>query len=467
LVVHSDWWTRAGGHAATGVTEKDFVMTKRRDFKALVRERMDKTGERYTAARAQLLGRLPASPPTPAFPGVLPGYDTFGGIQSGTAALRNTLAALGKVSPLDGTPYTERLVNGLCGGPGFLYAVFEYKGWPPMLSLALRSRSMPDVYIAEGLSRIGMKVTTSETTSPVVARKTLDAALADGRAALCVTDAASLPWTGLPQAFVGAGPYVVAVAGRDGDDFWVDDRAAHPRRISGAQLSKARAAYRQAKNRLMTLDGETPRYDARKAVREAIADTARRYVEPAVPKSFWVNCGFSGLDKWRQMLVDPKDKRGWQTVFSDGPRACAGLQRLHESIECQSAPQAGRGLYAEFLEDAARALGAPRLAEAAATYREAGAHWTSIGDIVASCDDRAVRQACRIADEQLEGDDAGSPTPVSCADKMQDLQKIAKDCKLTKTQARGIYADIATAVGKIADAERAAVDLMLAALKDT
>jgi hypothetical protein len=26
-------------------------MTTRRDFKALVRERMDKTGERYTAAR--------------------------------------------------------------------------------------------------------------------------------------------------------------------------------------------------------------------------------------------------------------------------------------------------------------------------------------------------------------------------------------------------------------------------------
>ena len=53
-------------------------MTKRRDFKALVRERMDKTGERYTAARAQLLGRLSASRPASVFPGLLPGYDTFG-----------------------------------------------------------------------------------------------------------------------------------------------------------------------------------------------------------------------------------------------------------------------------------------------------------------------------------------------------------------------------------------------------
>ena len=286
-------------------------MTKHRDFKALVRERMQKTGERYTAARAQLAGKSPVpSFPPQTLPGVLTGYDTFGGIQSGTAAVRNTLASMGHVSPFDGAPYKESWINGLCGGPGFLYAVFEYKGWPPMLSLALGSRSMPYVYIAEGLSRIGMKVTSNETTSATSARKALDAALAGGKAALCVTDAASLPWTGLPKAFVGGGPHVVAVAGRDGDDFWIDDRAARPRRIGASQLATARAAYRHAKNRLVTFDGALPGYDARHALRAAIADTAKRYVEPAVPKSFWVNCGFSGLDKWRQMLVDAKDKGG-------------------------------------------------------------------------------------------------------------------------------------------------------------
>jgi hypothetical protein len=381
---------------------------------------------------------------------------------------------MGSVSAIDGAPFTESLVNGLCGGPGFLYAVFEYKGWPPMLSLALRSRSMPDVYIAEGLSRIGMKVTISETTSPGAARKALDAALAEGKPALCVTDAASLPWTGLPKAFVGGGPHVVAVAGREEDHFWIDDRAARPRRIGAAQLSTARAAYRHAKNRLATFDGPKPGYDAKRALRDAIADTARRYVEPAVPKPFWVNCGFSGLDKWRQMLVDPKDKRGWPTFFAEGARACAGLQRLHESIECQSAPYAGRSLYADFLEDAARTLAAPPLAKAAVTYREAGALWASIGDIVANCDDAAVRKACGIADERLEiddaiddaTDDAGDPaTPKPCPERGQELQNIASGCKLSKSDAVALYADIAAVVGRIADAERAAVDLMRAALK--
>ena len=103
-------------------------MTKHRDFKALVRERMQKTGERYTAARAQLAGKSPVpsfSPQT--LPGLLTGYDTFGGIQSGTAAVRNTLASMGHVSPFDGAPYKESWINGLCGGPGFLYAVFDTK----------------------------------------------------------------------------------------------------------------------------------------------------------------------------------------------------------------------------------------------------------------------------------------------------------------------------------------------------
>ena len=367
-------------------------MTKRRDFKALVRERMDKTGERYTAARAQVLGKTTASPTPNSFPGVLPGYNTFGGIQSGTAALRNLLASIGAVSPIDGAPYSESLVNGLCGGPGFLYAVFEYKGWPPLLSLALRSRSMPDVYIAEGVSRIGRTVTVSETTSPVVARKALDAALADGRAALCVTDAASLPWTGLPAAFVGGGPHVVAVAGRDGDDFWIDDRAAHPRRISAVQLSKARAATRHARNRLVTFDGPAPRYDASRALRDAIADTAKRYVEPAVPKSFWSNCGFAGLEKWRRCSsmrrTSAAGRRSLPTARARAPDSSGSTSR--SNVTRRRRP--GGACMPTFLDDSARNPRPTAARQAATAYREAGALWTAIGNLVAHCDDATVRK---------------------------------------------------------------------------
>ena len=382
-------------------------MTKHRDFKALVRERMQKTGERYTAARAQLASQTSVTSPSPqTFPGVLPGYGTFGGIQSGTAALRNALASAGRVSPLDGAPYTESMINGLCGGPGFLYAVFEYKGWPPMLSLALRSRSMPDVYIAEGLSRMGMNVTISETTSPVVARKALDAALADGKAALSVTDAASLPWTSLPKAFIGGGPHVVAVAGvvagERGDEFWIDDRAAHPRRISASQLSAARAAYRQAKNRLDVI--RRPQAGIRRETGDSRRD--RRHGEALCRTGgAEILLGQLRILGPRQVASDAGGSEG-QTRVAGGllpraRRACVGTATAARvDRESLGAASWARGLYADFLVDAARALGAPPLAKAAATYREAGVLWASIGDIVCRLRRPGGSEGVRDADER-------------------------------------------------------------------
>ena len=102
-------------------------MTRQRDFKSLVRERMAKTGERYTTARTHLLARtIRHSQPAKAFPGVLSGYDTFGGQQPGTGAIHNVLRFVGIASAL-GAPPSEAMINGLCGGPGFLYAVFDTK----------------------------------------------------------------------------------------------------------------------------------------------------------------------------------------------------------------------------------------------------------------------------------------------------------------------------------------------------
>ena len=108
-------------------------------------------------------------------------------------------------------------------------------------------------------------------------------------------------------------------------------------------LEKARAGYRPGKNRLVTVDGVDPKHDARKALAAAIADTARTYVKPAVPKSFWVNCGFAGLEKWQRMLVDGKDKKAWPTLFAEKHRAFAGLVRAYECIEHEAtAPAGGR-----------------------------------------------------------------------------------------------------------------------------
>jgi hypothetical protein len=427
-------------------------MTKQRDFKTLVRERMAKTGERYAAARVHVLSQTappgrPSESPRRTYVGVLDGYDLFGGIQSGTAPLTNVLRHAGIVWSPTRRPFTEPIVNGLCGGPGFLYAVFEYKGLPPLLSIALHSRSMPDAYIAQGLARLGVTTTRNETTSPAAASKALEAALGAGKPALCA-----------------AGLQTVAVVGRDGDDWWIDGRAPVPTRLPSATLTRFRGAYRPAKNRLTTVGGAAESVDAIAALRLAIADTARSYTEPPVPRSFWSNCGFAGLEKWQRMLTDSKDKKAWPALFDEGPRAFAGLTRTYQWVACLVAPGAGRPLYAEFLEDAAGILSEPSLRTAAAAYREAGQLWSAFADGIAMVDDAAVRRACDEAERDVEaldtdGDCRAMANPI---EQIEKQRAAGSDCRLTKSAARAIYADMAARLRAIGDAERAGVAAMTA-----
>jgi Butirosin biosynthesis protein H, N-terminal/Domain of unknown function (DUF4872) len=432
-------------------------MTRHREFKTLVRERMAKTGERYTAARAQLL------PPdrSHTFPGLFSGYDRVGGVHGDTGAVSNVLRHAGITSPLTGAPYTEAMVNGLCGGPGFLYAVFEYKGWPPMLTLALRSRSMNDAFINEGLARLGAAFAVSETSSRPAAAKALEALLSAGTPALCTVDMASLSYYGLPELYRGGAPHVIAVVGRDRDHVWVDDRSTRPFRVAGIELAEARARYRAGKQRLVSVVGPKRAHDARAAIREAIAATARRYVEPAVPKSFWVNCGFSGLDKWAVQLTDVKDKKGWPSTFTDTARAYAGLQRAYECIEGTSGPAGGRALYADFLEEASAATGNAALRRAATAFRESAALWAEGAARIAGCDDAAVRQACEISDRRVElGDAHGDGISRESKELWEKRHQLGEQCRLGKDAALALYAGLSKVVVRIAAAERKAVELL-------
>jgi hypothetical protein len=427
-------------------------MTKQREFKALVRERMTKTGERYAAARAQLLSQSTAASTTGSardrFPGLLPGYDQFGGVQNGTAPVANVLGFAGLRWGATGQPFTEAVVNGLCGGPGFLYAVFEYKGWPPLLSIALQSRSMPDAFLGQGLARLGVKATRHETGSAVAARKTLEAVLGAGKPAPCATGLRTVA--------------VVGQAGGPGADWWVDGRAPVPTRLTAEMLARLRGGYKATKNRLTTLDGPDTAADPTARLREAVAQTAQAYLDPPVPKAFQGNCGFAGLEKWQRLLTDPKDAKGWRTLFAEGPRACAGLTRAYEWIACFVAPGAGRPFYASFLDVAAEVLSAPALRTAAGAFREAGALWSSLADQIATTEDVAVRRVCDAADADLEaldleGDCRTAENPIDVIQKRRDA---SADSTLTKAAAEAIYADMARQLGRIVKVERDAIGAM-------
>jgi hypothetical protein len=432
-------------------------MTRHHDFKKLVRERMKKTGESYTTARAHLLQSGDTAGTE--IPGLFRGYGSFGGICRDTGSLRNVLAAAGVAAPHTKREMSEALVTGLCGGIGFLYAVFEYKGWPPMLSVMCRFDTMPNGYVAGGIERLGLSVKVSETTSATAARKALDAAIAAGKPALCVVDMVGLapPGTGGPMAMAGMAPTVVAVAGVDGDELLVDDGAVAPRRMSHADLARARSLYKKGKNRLVTVEGASG-LDVAAAVRGAIAATAKRYFD-APYKGFASNFGFAGMEKWRRLLTDPKDKKGWPALFPEGRLAYLALRRTFDGIETDfTAPAAGRPLYAEFLGEAAAITGDDAYATAATLYRRAGDGWRALSGAIASCGDAAVEKGCTLGDSACELFDQ-----TNC-DRMGETARIASErtalaqsCKLTRDGAAAIYADLATKLGEIVAVEREAV----------
>jgi hypothetical protein len=163
------------------------------------------------------------------------------------------------------------------------------------------------------------------------------------------------------------------------------------------------------------------------------------------------------------MLVDRKDKKGWPTLFAEGPRAYAGLQRAYECIESGIAPGAGRALYADFLDEAASALKIKALGQAAAAHRESASHWTNIASLIADCGDRAIRDACEIAHRRLEiGDQAAAGESKEAVELWTRRRNLGEECRVTADAALALYGKIAEVVGHVAETERHGVALMAA-----
>lgn len=430
-------------------------MTRQRDFKKLVRERMSRTGESYTTARSHLL--VEEAPRDP-LPGLLANYSRFGGLQGDTGVLTNVLRFAGLRKP-DGREYSEALVAGLCGGIGFLYAVFEYRGMPPMLTIVARSNSMADAYIAEGLGRCGADFETREASTEGAAAKHVLSALDAGKPALCTVDMVSLPYSGMPAQWAGMSPHVVAAVGRHGESVWLDDRAVEPIAISMDDLAHARSRYRKGKNRLITLGGSARGFELAQAVRGAVALTVKCFHESPV-KSFASNFGFAGLEKWQRLLTDKRDPKGWAKVFPSGREALAGLGRVYECLQHEyTAPAAGRPLYAEFLAEAASITGDKRFAEVSQKFRASGALWNGLTDRIRRYPDGAVKRRCEITDIRAELlDSQGSKAAPQLKALFDERMELGKLCRLDAGAAGELYAAMAGDLGRIIGLEREAVE---------
>lgn len=96
-------------------------MTERKHFKQLVRARMAKTGERYAAARRQILHAEPEALDQPKHP-----FNHFAGSVPVATALRTLLAHAGVRAPHTGQPFSEAMLFGIGGGIGAGVFAFHY-----------------------------------------------------------------------------------------------------------------------------------------------------------------------------------------------------------------------------------------------------------------------------------------------------------------------------------------------------
>lgn len=296
------------------------------------------------------------------------------GVHWETGTLANILASLGARAPHSGKAYSEAMLFGLGGGVGAGYLHLQLKGlqW---ISLQFRHSAKSRGEVAEGIcARLGVPVEARESGSPRTAAAQLEAALEKGQPVFATCAEAGLSHRVMP----GEGPegqgYGVGVFGIDGEAAVVDDRSVQPIYVPLDELGAARAAIPHNRNRMLAFSPPGRRQPAlARAVRESLGECAHGLLSKR---------GLTGLhcfERMRDLVVDPKDRKGWPRAFATPADLRHALIECFKAVEVDSV--AGmRGLYADFLEEAQEVLGQRRLGDAVRRYRKLAGAWTDFGE---------------------------------------------------------------------------------------
>lgn len=342
-------------------------MTRQKHLKALVRERMQKTGERYAAARRHVIGGQAPAPAPPHLPGNIPL----------AAALRVLLTHAGIRAP-GGTPLSEALTLGLAGGIGAGMFAFHYEQDDfSSLYVAGRHRWYDDLgCLTAACQRLGLAPVVKEFGGAGPAEKGLAALLAEGPVIAWV-DMGTLPHRGMPPSWSGGGYHLVTVyRAEPGGEALIGDLADQPVPLPTQALTAARGRIKKDKYRLLAIPTPTRSPDLRHALAEGLATGAAELVKGRI-RNFTV----AAFGAWVDQLHGAKGKDSWERIFPPGPRLWRGLTSIHEFVEYYGTGGGLlRPLFAETLREASRLLARPALATLADDYAALGAQWSDLAD---------------------------------------------------------------------------------------
>jgi hypothetical protein len=299
-----------------------------------------------------------------------------------TGSIHNALALQGFVASHTGKPFSEALLLGVSGGITFAYFTFEYTGHLPHLALLTRNTFDPFPTILE---RLGIPQDVQQTNKVEIAEKNLVQSLEAGQFPILWADQFSLPYNDLDYSDAMWSMSPVLAIGMEGKDVLLVDRSSKPLPVSMDELTKARGRVKEDRYRLITLDAPQPAKLAA-SVSKGIYQCIQLFTEKP-PRGAAHNFGFAAYQRLADLLVNTRNKQSWERFFAPGIRmyhalaGAVGQPGAYSWVQTWgSAPGAERGMYADFLEEAAEILKKPALNECAGIFRESHSLWCKFAD---------------------------------------------------------------------------------------
>lgn len=391
----------------------------------------------------------------------------FNGRHWETGSIHNALALQEIKAPHTGKAFSEALLLGISGGIAFGYFTFEYKGYLPHVALLTRNTFSPFATILE---RLGIAQDVRQTNKADIAEQNLQNTLESGMYPILWADQFSLPYNCLPENEPMWGMMPILAIETDGKSVTVADRSSQPLHLSMAELTKARGRVKEDRYRLVTLD--TPQTaKLAGAVHKGICQAISLFTEDP-PRGARDNFGFAAYEKLAEMLVNTRNKNSWERYFAPGIRmyhALAGSPvqpgAYQWIMNWGSADGAERGLYADFLEEAAQILNKPPLKEPAAKFRDSHRLWLTFADALLPDVVPLFGESKQLIRKRhelfIQRGDAALPEIQQIHSRLNELLAQSEhEFPLSNSEAADLRSSLRDILLKICNVERQAVDLL-------
>jgi hypothetical protein len=354
---------------------------------------------------------------------------------------------------------TEEILFGLGGGIGCAYFLFDMHGGHPLyIGSRIHAKEGDTPYFTLQMTEgWGATADVRHSSSPSAATKSLVKILNDGFTPIVWVEVTKLPYmflSGNPLAY-----HQVVVYGMEGDDVLVGDLGDSVIRMSMEELTEARNSNYAPKFRTVVITEAT----AKPQLRETLSDRIRVTCSQMLEGLGIANFGLAALNKWAKMLTNTKNKKGWPNCFPGGPPLHGAMSSVFAQIELRGyGGSAFRGLYADFLDQAAGVLKKSALKKVAEQFRESEASWRAISDaalpdsipLLKETREALTRRSVLIRkprttaiDKELE----------SLRDRLKQLhERSAKELSLSKADTLDLFGAISERVLETEKIERAA-----------